>query len=77
MEEEHCCAVTDVTDATGAQSWLLSKDMCGDRYIPQEVLKDDFSALDRADVFMLGASLYELALGTHLPSGAALELYIR
>ena len=41
------------------------------RYIPQEVLKDDFSALDRADVFMLGASLYELALGTHLPSGLA------
>ena len=44
---------------------------CCGRYIPQEVLKDNFSALDRADVFMLGASLYELALGTHLPSGLA------
>jgi hypothetical protein len=39
------------------------------RYIPQEVLNDDFRALDRADMFMLGASLYELATGTHLPSG--------
>ena len=42
----------------------------GHRYIPQEVLNDDFRALDRADMFMLGASLYELATGTHLPSGA-------
>lgn len=42
--------------------------MCG-RYIPQEVLNDDFSALDKADMFMLGATLYELATGTHLPTG--------
>lgn len=34
------------------------------------MLNDDFRALDRADMFMLGASLYELATGTHLPSGA-------
>ncbi|BDA40733.1 Wee1-like protein kinase [Coccomyxa sp. Obi] len=39
------------------------------RYIPLEVLNDDFGALDRADMFMLGASLYELATGTQLPKG--------
>ena len=39
------------------------------RYIPQEILNDDFSALDKANVFMLGASLYELATGTSLPTG--------
>ena len=42
--------------------------MC--RYIPQEILNDDFSALDKANVFMLGASLYELASGAQLPTGA-------
>ena len=41
------------------------------RYIPQEILNDDFSALDKANVFMLGASLYELATGTQLPTGAS------
>ena len=39
------------------------------RYIPQEILNDDFSALDKANIFMLGASLYELATGTQLPTG--------
>ncbi len=39
------------------------------RYIPLEVLNDNFGALDRADMFMLGASLYELAIGTQLPTG--------
>ena len=42
--------------------------MC--RYIPQEILNDDFSALDKANIFMLGASLYELASGAQLPTGA-------
>ncbi len=36
--------------------------------MPAEVLNDDFRALDKADVFMLGASLYELASGVALES---------
>ena len=38
------------------------------RYLPAEVLNDDFRALDRADIWSLGATLYELALATELPS---------
>ena len=38
------------------------------RYLPLELLNDDFSALDRADVFSLGVSLYELATAVPLPS---------
>lgn len=44
------------------------------RYIPQEVLNDDCTALDKADIFMLGASLYELASGTQLPTGTMLRV---
>jgi wee1-like protein kinase len=38
------------------------------RYLSAEVLNDDFRALDRADIWSLGATLYELALATELPS---------
>jgi hypothetical protein len=37
------------------------------RYLPSEVLNGCFGALDRADVFALGASGYELASGVGLP----------
>ena len=37
------------------------------RYLPAEVLNGCFGALDRADVFALGASGYELASGVGLP----------
>ncbi|CAK0734469.1 hypothetical protein CVIRNUC_000435 [Coccomyxa viridis] len=47
------------------------------RYIPQEILNDDFSALDKANVFMLGASLYELASGAQLPTGGSLYHELR
>ena len=37
------------------------------RYLPSEVLNGCFGAMDRADVFALGASGYELASGASLP----------
>ncbi len=40
------------------------------RYLPHEVLNDDLSALDKADMFALGATLLELATNSPLPSGA-------
>ena len=39
------------------------------RYIPAEVLKGDVSDLQKADIFMLGITLYELATNLELPTG--------
>jgi wee1-like protein kinase len=39
------------------------------RYLPLEVLNDDHSSLDKADMFALGATLFELASGAELPEG--------
>ena len=52
----------------GRAPWFRAGSAC--RYIPLEVLNDDFRALDKADVFMLGASLYELATNKALETGA-------
>ncbi|DBB07912.1 TPA: hypothetical protein ACH3X3_009300 [Trebouxia sp. C0006] len=41
------------------------------RYIPAEVLKGDVSDLQKADIFMLGITLYELATNLELPTGGA------
>lgn len=42
--------------------------MC--RYVSKEVLREDLRHLDKADMFALGASLYELASDKRLPKGA-------
>ena len=39
------------------------------RYVAREVLNDDLRHLDKADIFALGASLYELACNSRLPDG--------
>ena len=44
------------------------------RYVAREVLNDDRRSLAKADVFALGASLYELACNTRLPEGAQAPL---
>jgi len=41
-------------------------------YLPLEVMNSDYSQLDKADVFALGATLYELATGSDAPSGGQL-----
>ncbi|CAM6105349.1 unnamed protein product [Calypogeia fissa] len=38
------------------------------RYTPLEILNDDHSQLHKADIFALGATMYELARGLPLPS---------
>lgn len=38
-------------------------------YLPLEVMNSNYTQLDKADVFALGATLFELASGNELPSG--------
>lgn len=40
------------------------------RYVAREVLNDDRRTLDKADIFSLGASVYELAANKQLPDSA-------
>lgn len=37
------------------------------RYLPRELLQDDYSALQKVDIFALGLTLYEAASGRSLP----------
>ena len=39
------------------------------RYLSPEVLNSDYSQLEKADVFALGATMYQLATGVDLPTG--------
>ena len=48
---------------------ILEGDAC---YLPLEVMNSNYSALDKADVFAVGATLYQLATGQDLPSGGQL-----
>lgn len=41
-------------------------------YLPLEVMNSNYTQLDKADVFALGATLFELASGNELPSGGQL-----
>lgn len=46
----------------------IPKYACSHRYMAPELLKNELSScLDKADMFALGATLYELATGTELP----------
>lgn len=47
------------------------------RYCPQELLNNNYHHLEKADVFALGATLYELASGSPLPSGGTTYHKIR
>jgi len=45
------------------------------RYMPLEIMNDDYSQLPKVDMFALGATIYELAKGSPLPnSGAQFQL---
>ncbi|VFQ78647.1 unnamed protein product [Cuscuta campestris] len=39
------------------------------RYMPQEILNENYDHLDKADIFSLGASVHELIRGCSLPEG--------
>lgn len=53
--------------------WQYSELGASVRYLPRELLNDDLSHLDKADMFALGCTLYELGTNCQLPSGEDLK----
>ncbi|KAL7198916.1 hypothetical protein ACSBR2_021249 [Camellia fascicularis] len=47
------------------------------RYMPQEILNDNYDHLDKVDIFSLGAAIYELISGSALPESRHLSLNLR
>lgn len=47
------------------------------RYMPQEILNDNYDHLDKVDMFSLGAAIYELVRGSHLPESGYQFLNLR
>ncbi|KAL7172184.1 hypothetical protein ACSBR2_031807 [Camellia fascicularis] len=47
------------------------------RYMPQEILNDNYDHLDKVDIFSLGAAIYELIRGSALPESGPLSLNLR
>ncbi|CAH9133927.1 unnamed protein product [Cuscuta epithymum] len=47
------------------------------RYMPQEILNENYDHLDKVDIFSLGASMYELIRGSSLPDGGLHFLNLR
>lgn len=47
------------------------------RYMPQEILNENYDYLDKVDIFSLGASIYELVKGSPLPESGSHFLHLR
>ncbi|XP_051142611.1 wee1-like protein kinase isoform X2 [Andrographis paniculata] len=47
------------------------------RYMPHEILNENYDNLDKVDIFSLGASIYELARGSPLPDSGSHFLNLR
>ncbi|KAL0457967.1 UNVERIFIED_CONTAM: Wee1-like protein kinase [Sesamum latifolium] len=47
------------------------------RYMPQEILNENYENLDKVDIFSLGASIYELVRGSPLPESGPHFLNLR
>lgn len=47
------------------------------RYLPKEILEEDYSHLPKGDIFALGLSIYELASGAPLPKNGELWQQLR
>lgn len=47
------------------------------RYMPQEILNENYDHLDKVDIFSLGAAIYELIRGSSLPESGPHFLNLR
>lgn len=47
------------------------------RYMPQEILNEQYDHLDKVDIFSLGVTIYELARGSALPESGSLFLNLK
>ncbi|KAL1825853.1 hypothetical protein ACET3Z_012631 [Daucus carota] len=47
------------------------------RYMPQEILNENYDHLDKVDIFSLGATIYELVKGSTLPESGPHFLHLR
>ncbi|CAK7348267.1 unnamed protein product [Dovyalis caffra] len=47
------------------------------RYMPQEILNENYNYLDKVDIFSLGAAIYELIRGSTLPQSGSQFLNLR
>jgi wee1-like protein kinase len=72
MHAEPVYKLGDFGQATKLQIGSTGEAMVNEgdcRYLPLEVMNSNYSALDKADMFSLGAMMFELASGRELPSG--------